>query len=68
MKLYCLDIIAIVFTVLVGGVVTTNAVSENIQEEKLYSEGYVKVDNTYEELAYSNYQECIEYNDKFYCN
>ena len=37
------------------------------EEMELQKQGYIKTDLTEEELASSNYQECIEYNNAFYC-
>lgn len=37
------------------------------EEIELQKQGYIKTNLTEEELASSNYQECIEYNDAFYC-
>lgn len=37
------------------------------EEIELQKQGYIKINLTEEELASSNYQECIEYNDAFYC-
>lgn len=37
------------------------------EEIELQKQGYIKINLTEEELASSNYQECIEYNNAFYC-
>ena len=37
------------------------------EELELQKQGYIKTTLTEEELASSNYQECIEYNNTFYC-
>lgn len=37
------------------------------EEIELQKQGYIKTALTEEELASSNYQECIEYNNTFYC-
>lgn len=37
------------------------------EEIELQKQGYIKTNLTEEELASSNYQECIEYDNAFYC-
>lgn len=70
MKLYCLDIIVIGFVVLVtSGIVIDGAIENNMntQREYILNEGYIETPYTYDQLSYSNYEECIEYNNTFYC-
>lgn len=71
MRLYCLDIIAIAFVTFVSGGIVVNKVNEkaiDTQEQQIINEGYKKTNLTEEELYYSNYHECVEYKNTFYCN
>lgn len=70
MRLYCLDIIAIAFVTFVSGGIVVNKVNEkpvDKQEIEILKQGYKKTDLTEKQLYYSNYQECVEYKNKFYC-
>lgn len=72
MKTYCLDIIIIIFFILICGYIIINKTNEkinDIQEQQIIEEGYLPTNLKENELLYesSNIQECIEYNNKFYC-
>ena len=68
MKLYCLDIFAIGMVVVVlGNIVIGKALEKDTKEEQILKAGYKKTELTYNQLLYSNYHECIEPKNKFYC-
>lgn len=71
MKLYCLDILAIGMVALVsGGIVIGKATEKekiDYQEQQILNEGYIKTNYTYDQLLYTDFEECVEYKNRFYC-
>ena len=67
-----IDIVAIIFFVaaIVICIMLYKEFDKEIptkEELELQKQGYIKTTLTEEELVSSNYQECIEYNNTFYC-
>lgn len=74
MKLYDSGIIlggVIAFMIYGIGYIINGKINEqpevDYQEQRILGEGYVKTNYTEDQIFYSDYQECVEYKDHFYC-